>query len=101
MLLSQNRHLPGLIPHEIEDDVILEINRKGQVLWQWSTLEHYDQLGLSDEGKSIIASSPEITDVFHTNSIQSLLRIVMQIMMTDLSQGIFSLARGSQYGVYH
>jgi outer membrane protein assembly factor BamB len=72
VLLSQNRNIPGTIPYEIEDDVILEINGTGQILWQWSTLEHYDQLGLSDEAKSIIASSPEITEVFHTNSIQSL-----------------------------
>lgn len=63
------------------DDIIRRVDGSGNVLWEWSTAAHYDQLGISTEGKAIIAAGqmiyppqsptePTSSDVFHTNNIQ-------------------------------
>ena len=77
ILGSQDVLAPQVAPVEIKDDIIFEVNRKKQVVWWWSTADHYAQLGLSDEAKQIIADREIVPqnnegDVFHTNSIQSL-----------------------------
>jgi len=60
------------IPHEVRDNIIIEVNKDKDIVWQWSTLDHYDQLGLSDEAKDMIAGKAGLSDVFHSNSIQAL-----------------------------
>jgi hypothetical protein len=71
ILASQYRSIPEFIPRTIRDNVLLEIDKAGNILWQWSTLEHFHQLGISDRGKRMIVNLDE-SDVFHTNSIQKL-----------------------------
>ena len=71
VLGSQRRLIPAALPHQISDDVIMEVNTKGKVIWRWSTLEHFQQLGLSAEAIQYITDK-KVWDVFHTNSIQSL-----------------------------
>lgn len=71
VLTTKLRTLPEFIPHQVKDNIILEIDPTGSIVWQWSTLEHYHQLGISDEGKALIASQSK-WDVFHTNSIRTL-----------------------------
>ena len=68
---------PAIAPGPVKDDVIFEVNKNKQIVWWWSTVEHFDQLGLSDETKQIIASGEIVpqnneADIFHTNAIQSL-----------------------------
>ena len=72
LLASKWRTIPQ-IGRPIKDNVILEVNRKRQVVWKWSTLDHYDQLGLSKKAKEIISHKRlKPSDVFHSNSINSL-----------------------------
>ena len=65
------------------DDVIVEIDalssneQPANVVWEWKTSDHFEELGLSAEAKQIIhdRSQPWLDDpqtIFHTNSIQSL-----------------------------
>jgi hypothetical protein len=43
----------------------------GRIIWRWSTVEHYEELPLSADSKSLIYAGKN-SDVFHTNSIQAL-----------------------------
>jgi hypothetical protein len=69
---SIEREIPEFIPRPIIDNELLEISKAGEIVWKWSTLEHYDQLGLSKEAKQYIRENPNYSDIFHTNSIQPL-----------------------------
>ena len=68
---------PDIAPYEFKDDIIIEVDREGTVIWEWSTADHFDQLGLSEEGRLAIfndeyPSLNRAADIFHTNSIQAL-----------------------------
>jgi len=72
VLCSKWRTIPQ-IGRRVRDNVILEVNRKHQVVWKWSTMDHYDQLGLTEKAKEIISHKRfNPSDIFHSNSINSL-----------------------------
>jgi len=87
MLLTSGRRTDeNVAAKDILDDAVIEINRAGKLLWQWSALDHIDQLGLSDsvrhkimdkslkkrrrKNKQATADYRPMIDVFHANSIQ-------------------------------
>jgi hypothetical protein len=72
VLANKNRTVQSIAPREIKDDVIIELSSAGEIVWEWSVADHFEQLGLSDEAKQIIAGQTKLLDVFHTNSIQVL-----------------------------
>jgi hypothetical protein len=71
IIASRMRNIPSIAARDIQDDVIIEVTPSGEVLWWWSVVDHYDQLGLSTQAKKLIAATT-VADIFHTNSIQSL-----------------------------
>jgi hypothetical protein len=71
-IASVEKTIPEFIPRPVKDSVIVEVNKAGEIVWEWSALEHYEELGLSQEAKEYLNSHPEIVDVFHTNSVQAL-----------------------------
>ena len=72
-ITRRRRVVPSINPGEIFDDTIVFVNAAGQKLGEWSAADHYDQLGLSQQTKNLIAGLPSGPhDVFHTNSIQEL-----------------------------
>ncbi|MCI5146264.1 MAG: hypothetical protein D3923_12220 [Candidatus Electrothrix sp. AR3] len=71
ILGSRERFDPDIAPHPLNDDIIREIDRFGNIVWEWSTIDHFDQLGFSPEGKAAIYNDDEIF-IFHTNSLQVL-----------------------------
>ncbi len=77
-LTYRMRNEPTVAPFEVKDDIIFEVNSAGEVLWEWSTIDHIDQFGFDKSARAAM-SDPEtfpynskIGDLFHTNSIQSL-----------------------------
>lgn len=42
------------------DDVILEIDDEGNILWKFSFSEHFDELGFSEEAKNVIYRNPNL-----------------------------------------
>lgn len=69
---------PGIAPFDVKDDVIFEVTPAGQVIWEWSSIDHADQFGLDQDAWDLM-SDPErfpynikLGDLFHTNSIQPL-----------------------------
>lgn len=71
MLASASRSAPWIKPGSINDDVIFEVDRTGSVVWAWSTVDHIDDLPITEPERAYIRSL-EVATVFHTNSIQAL-----------------------------
>ena len=73
LLTHSNKTIPKISPFPLLDNNLLEIDRKGNKLWSWSTLEHFDEFSLNDEQKNAIFHNPNIQpasnegDIFHVN----------------------------------
>lgn len=60
----------------LEDDVLTEIDREGNVVWEWSCTDHFNEFGFSEIQKNSIYRNPNIIDsglkgqgdLFHINS---------------------------------
>jgi hypothetical protein len=48
------------------DDLFIEVDPDGQVVWQWSTIEHFEEFGYADETRRLIYEHGG--DIFHTNT---------------------------------
>jgi hypothetical protein len=72
------RDVPSIAPFPVKDDIIFEVTPEGQVVWEWSTVDHFDQLGFDEAARSIMGDpdafpyNEKVGDLFHTNSIQPL-----------------------------
>lgn len=77
-LAYRMRNEPTIAPFPIKDDIIYEVTPEGEVIWEWSTADHFDQLGFDQKAKKWISREDlfpynrKVGDVFHTNSIQPL-----------------------------
>jgi hypothetical protein len=71
MISSMNRTALQ-ISRQVRDNIILEVDKNKNIVWQWSTLDHFDQLGFSEETVNCLKNEFQGDDTFHTNSIQVL-----------------------------
>ncbi|MBQ3383715.1 MAG: aryl-sulfate sulfotransferase [Erysipelotrichaceae bacterium] len=63
-------------PQLLIDDVLIEINREGEILWRWNALDHFDEYGFSNEEKLAIFRDPNtqkrgaegLGDILHLNT---------------------------------
>ncbi len=85
LLVHDNVDRPDINPNwTLEDDVILEVDREGEILWEWHASDHFEEFGFSEDAKRALRNShvtmPEllgggaqdITDWLHTNNISPL-----------------------------
>jgi outer membrane protein assembly factor BamB len=42
----------------LEDDLIVEVDWDGKILWQWLASDHFDEMGFDEAAKNIIARDP-------------------------------------------
>jgi outer membrane protein assembly factor BamB len=71
--LAIGRHLstvPSISNKMIADDYIIEIDKKGSIVWKWLTSDHFDEFGFDAEARQLIYDRGG--DWSHTNSIHSL-----------------------------
>ncbi len=61
------------------DDVIYEVNWKGDIIWEWILSEHFNELGFKEDALNILHRNPNIRpagggigDWMHTNSMSLL-----------------------------
>jgi len=45
---------PSISPLSIRDDFIIEVTPAGEIVWEWHTPDHFDELGLSQERIDLI-----------------------------------------------
>lgn len=56
---------------KIIDDMIYEVDEKGQVVWQWSATDHLSEFGLTPEQIKLVKNS-DSPDYLHINDMQVL-----------------------------
>jgi hypothetical protein len=61
------------------DDVIIEVDGRGKITWEWVCSEHFEEMGFDEEAKEAIRRNPGISpmtcgkgDWMHMNSISTL-----------------------------
>lgn len=62
------------------DDTIIEVDWEGNVVWEWSVNEHFDELGFSEAAKNVLFRNPNVhntkngvmCDWMHINSMSLL-----------------------------
>lgn len=54
ILAHQAKDLPKISASTLFDDWIYEVDRDGNIVWQWHAGDHYEELGFRDEAKKAI-----------------------------------------------
>jgi len=75
MMCSKTIRRPEIAPGPLIDDCLIEVDPSGEVIWEWQTADHYDELDLTDEERELISVSqgpPLNGDWSHGNAIDSI-----------------------------
>ena len=76
LLLTHNDvKKPKISPQNLLEDRLIEIDREGNLLWEWKMLDHFNEFGLTEAQKNVIFRSPNVQhagpegqgDLFHVN----------------------------------
>jgi len=73
-MCSKTINRPEIAPVPIVDDCLVEVSPAGEVVWEWQTADHYDELDLTD-GQRLQVSAKAASlngDWAHGNSIDSI-----------------------------
>jgi len=69
VLGSLHHKIDGFGDRMMFDDVIYELDKKGNVVWTWTVSEHLNELGFTPKQLEIIHHTPAL-DYFHINDLQ-------------------------------
>lgn len=79
ILCHKNVKNPKISDKVLLDDVIIEVTWEGEIVWEWSCNEHFDEYGFSEEAKNILFRDPNMRsagggmgDWMHINSMSVL-----------------------------
>ncbi len=75
VLTHRNVRKPRISPQLLLEDRLIEIDREGNITWEWCMLDHFNELGLSELAKNTIYRNPTTKpagpegegDIFHVN----------------------------------
>jgi len=79
ILSHENVVRPDIAPWIIEDDVLLEVDYAGNILWEWHAVDHLDEFGFTSKARAalqsvqvtvpeIMGGGADVTDWLHVNS---------------------------------
>ena len=75
LILTHTNHArPNVAGAELEDDRLIEVSPKGEILWEWVASDHVDELGFSADARNAIKAAPGVNnargsfDWLHVNS---------------------------------
>jgi hypothetical protein len=57
ILTHTNRTRPNVANLELEDDRLIEVSPKGNILWEWVASDHIDQFGFSSDARNAIKTA--------------------------------------------
>lgn len=79
ILCHKNVTNPKISQHNLLDDVIIEVDWEGNIIWEWACNEHFDSYGFDEAAKNILARDPNLRaagggmgDWMHINSMSAL-----------------------------
>lgn len=74
LLVHRTIHNPGISDKKLLDDVIIEVDWGGNVLWQWSIADHFEEFNFPEAAKNALFRNPNmrtpdggVGDFMHTN----------------------------------
>jgi Arylsulfotransferase (ASST) len=74
ILAHTNRKLPKVADVLLEDDRLIEVSWKGDIVWEWVASDHIDELGFSADARKVIKAATAFNkarssyDWLHVNS---------------------------------
>jgi len=85
ILCHKNLTNKKISEHPLLDDTIIEVTWDGDIIWEWTCSDHFEEMGFDEEAKNITARNPNIIalspfggyplymgDWMHINSISTL-----------------------------
>lgn len=79
ILSHKNCIIPEISEKLLVDDVMYEVNWEGDIIWEWSCSDHFDDFGFSEEAKNAMFRNPnmvigegKVGDWMHVNSMSTL-----------------------------
>ncbi len=63
ILCHRNLHNPKISDKLLLDDVFLEIDWEGNILWEWVCSAHFDELEFSEAARNTMARNPNFHDI--------------------------------------
>ena len=73
LLCHKDKLVPAISDQKLLDDVIIEVDHDGKILWQWEAADHFEEIGFSAEEKEAIYHCPspvkglKVGDWLHIN----------------------------------
>ncbi len=79
ILCHKNLKNPKITDKLLLDDTIIEVSWHGEIVWEWTCSDHYDEYGFSEAAKNIMSRNPNMRqsgggmgDWMHINSMSVL-----------------------------
>jgi hypothetical protein len=79
ILCHKNLKNPAISEKLLVDDTIIEVTWDGDIIWEWTCSEHFDEMGFTQEAQNILSRNPNmrpagggVGDWMHMNSISLL-----------------------------
>ena len=79
ILCHRNLHNKKISDKELIDDVIIEVNWEGEIIWEWQCSDHFDELGFREASRNALSRDPNFRpigkgmgDWMHINSMSLL-----------------------------
>jgi hypothetical protein len=70
ILVEKRVEAPHISDKPIADNYFVEVDPSGQVVWEWHSVDHFDEFGFSDEARQLIRQAG--WEIFHTNTVSPL-----------------------------
>ncbi|MEH7547847.1 MULTISPECIES: aryl-sulfate sulfotransferase [Bacillaceae] len=80
ILAHRNVHKPEISDKPLLDDIIVEVDWEGNILWEWAVSDHFDELGFDESAKNVLFRDPNLRgfgndtdgDWMHINSMSTI-----------------------------
>lgn len=77
LLVHKNLRNPEISDKQLLDDAIIEVDWEGNIIWEWTCSEHFDELGFDESAKNVLSRDPNTRffgnhhsgDWMHINSV--------------------------------
>ncbi|WP_437308256.1 aryl-sulfate sulfotransferase [Sorangium sp. So ce388] len=60
LLVHENVQNYAISEHPLLDDKIIEVDWKGNIVWQWRAHEHFEELGFDEEARAALRRDPNL-----------------------------------------
>ncbi|GIO14902.1 thioredoxin [Cohnella xylanilytica] len=60
ILAHRNVTVPAISDQRLTDDVLLETDEGGRIVWEWLASDHVDELGLGDDARRAMRRNPNV-----------------------------------------